>query len=272
MANNLSSKQYVINGAPSPTTPVTSVTIPVGGNPSANGAMTINARQSGNFLFGLSASVVNQMPCFSSGGGNIPWATVSPNVGRFAGATSQIVDDTAEFIAAAFGKTLNTAFSTPNAEIHFAGLPNSVTGSDVTVVATAIGSIPKPINQFGSLPTEPFALDGMITNNASHDSLVAFDAVLSGSGSNGIGFAKKTGNVYTEFFFSPNNPISVACGVNNLTDATLLLLASALGITPTSAVFAANTGGTQALQGSPGTWNSTGPAAATPYILVSLTV
>jgi hypothetical protein len=272
MSTATAKRATIIQGFPS-SLPVTSVTIPVGGSTVATGAMSIFARQQGNFIFGISANVVTQMPCFSTGGSNVPWGTQSPNVGRIGGTNTTTLDASAEFVAAAFGKTLNTAFSTALVELANSGTVNSVTGADIYTAPVNIGAIPKPINQFGTLPADPYILDGMTVDNAPHDSLVGYSCTYSGVGSVGIGFAKKTGNTYTDFFFNGDGTVTnIACGVNNLTDATLLLLASALGITPTSAVFATNTGGVQAFQGGLGAWTNTTGGAVSPYILVSLTV
>ena len=275
MSQSAFTQKVIGGGYPSSTTPVTSVTIPVGGNPSANSAMTINVRQSNNFLFGLSANVISQMNCFSIGGGNIPWAVASPNSWRLGGTSSQIMLNTAEFIAAAFGGTLNTAFATANdAILNGSDFGNSLTGASINLVQSNIGSVIKPMEQFGTLSTPyQYVIDGLLIDPAPHDSLVAYSVVQSGVGSTGTCFAKKTGNTYSDFFFTPGyTPIYVSC-TNSLADASVQLLATALGITPTSAVFATNTGGGQAQQGSLGTWNNvSGPSPTNTHILISLTV
>ncbi len=265
----------VFSGIPA-TLPQTVVTIPYDGSTTGNGAMTISAYKVGNFIFGISANVVFQMPCYSTGGGNTPWATETPNSGRFGAQTSPKINETAEFIAAAFGCTLNTAFSTANVELRNIASGGSIassTGGDIFFDnTTAMSGTLKPINQFNTLPADPFIIDGILINNAPHDSLVAMNAVVSGVGDSGAAFAKLTGTTYTDFFYkNDGNPTFVACNVNNLTDTAIVQIAASLGITPTSAVFATNIGGRQVLE-SAGAWTFTTGGPATSYILVSLTV
>ena len=262
---------YTIN----PSTPISSVIIPVGGSISApNGVMTIRYRQSGNFIFGISATTTGNM--FNTSNGSLAiWNTNTPNYGKLVGTDLPSLNATAEFVANALGKTVGTSFSSDNIQIWDSGTVNTVESSDVYIYSSVLGGVPTPISQT-TLPPEPYLLDGILLNDAPHDSLVAFQATVSGTGAQCISFAKKTGNTYSDFFFDTNGVSHiVACSVNNLTDVSIVQLATSLGITPTSAVFATNTGGAGVIQSfaNAGSWISTlGGGPITPYKLVSLTV